>query len=378
MTPSAESRPKRIVLCLVANEHVIHRAAGAVRYLQIGLIDEPFDTFLVTPESGGSRLLAAGPANIVTHRSGSRFLSHWTMRRTAAIVQERIAELRHDGPVIVHALDGQACRLAAQIASTVGGQLVLTLSSLDDLADPRLPVVARDSALIIVPCRALCEAVEQSSFGHVKIETILVGTTATRSPSAFREPNRTPSLIYAGPLKEESGCDTLLRAVKQVLQAHPTLQVFLVGKGRGESALRALARALEVGSNVTFTGRLDNWRTALDGADVFCLPCRHRSVREEPLQAMADGLAMVAAENPLYESFADRATAMIYDEGEPTDLAERILELLEDRKKARQLAAMAQSYMREHHSIDRMITEHVRCYRQVAGPSDVIQHPAAR
>ncbi len=93
---------------------------------------------------------------------------------------------------------------------------------------------------------------------------------------------------------------------------------------------------------------------------------------------MADGLAMVAAENPLYESFADRATAMIYDEGEPTDLAARILELLEDRQKARQLAAMAQSYMREHHSVDRMITEHVRCYRQGAGPSDVIQHPAAR
>lgn len=378
MTPSAESRPQRIALCLVADDHVVDRAGGAVRYLQIGLIDEPFDPTLVVPEGSRAKSLVAGPADAVTHRAGSRFLARWETRRTATIVSERMSESRHDSPVIVHALSGRSCRLAAQIAQNVGGQLILTLSSRDEADDPSLPILAGDVVRIIVPCRALHDALKNSSFGERTIETIRVGMPTTRSPSAFREPGRIPSLVYAGPLDRESGCDTLLQAVKLVLQKHAELQVFLVGKGRSEPSLREMTRILDIDSNVTFTGRLDNWRTAMEGADVFCLPQRHHAVREEPLQALADGLAVVAAENPLYESLSDRATALFVREGEPSDLAARILELLDDRPLARQLAVMAQSYMREHHSVDRMVTEHVRVYRQVAGRTDVIQHPAAR
>lgn len=377
VTPLSETSTERIILCLVADAATIDRVAGAMHRLQAGLIDQAFDVVLVVPESVLSDVVAANAA-LVRYRPGSGLFARWEQRRLIGAVQRQVAAFRHEGPVIVHALSGPALHVAAPIAAAVEGTLVVTLSSEAAFVDPILPELARRCAGIMVPCRAIGERVEHTSFAGRLVETVCLGVESGNVPAAFRFSDRAPSLIHVGPLTLNAGCDTMLRAAKHVMEQYPNLLVFLVGKGPAEASLRQLARILNIHLSVTFTGRLRNWRSALAGADMFCLPRAVPEAREEPLQALADGLAVVAAEGCPYDALRDGQTALLFPENAVTELANRICRFLDDRQFARGIAATAQSYMREHHTVDGMVAGFARFYCRAGGRTEILAHPGVR
>ncbi|MCD4669278.1 MAG: glycosyltransferase family 4 protein, partial [Actinomycetia bacterium] len=198
------------------------------------------------------------------------------------------------------------------------------------------------------------------------VELVPVGVPAKSSPSAFSNQLRSPSLVVAGELTPDAGVETLLHAVKRVLPHHPTLAVFVIGKGPTEQSLRHLANALGIGLHVTFTGRLEHWRTAMEAADIFCLPGLCNVFREEPLHALATGLAIVASEDSPYEELANEETALLFPPGNIEKLADQLRALLDNPERARIFAATAQAQARSCHSASRMIADHVRIYNQVA------------
>lgn len=375
MSPPNQDAESRVVLILVADAQVIDRFSGAVRYLQIGLLDESFDTILVVPDHPRVQSIVAGPVAVERYGMSSRFLARWDRRRLVGAVRRRVAGLKRDAPIVVHALSGGAARIAGQLAAELEGQLVITISSVDELFDPQLPSEARQAARVIVPADALRDQMQQVSAFDCPVETVRLGVTATPSPSAFRSSDSTRSLTYVGPLDPASGCDTLIRAAREVLRSHPHLLVFLIGKGPSETQLRLLSRQLEVSDRVIMTGRLENWRQAVDAADLFCLPTGRGGVREEPLQAMADGLIVIAAEDAPYDEMMHDQTALLFPEDDHVALADRIVSVLDDRSRGRRIAATAQSSIREKNSVGHMISEHVRIYRQVATDRRVLRHP---
>lgn len=367
----------RAVLCLVADGEVIDRFGGAVRFLQIGLLDEPLDTILIVPRHPRASSIIAGPVAVEEYRTDARFFGRWERRRLIGAVERRVSSFRHDGPVVVHALSGASAGLATAISGALGGQVVITLSSRGELDDPMLPEAARRAAGLIVPSRMIAEQVRRTSFSDRPLEIVPIGVVSGTSATAFRRPGRAPSLVYVGPLDEEGGCEALLRAAKHVLRQRSELRVFLVGKGRAEGSLRQLARVLNIDSQVTFTGRLEHWRSALRAADIYCVPKSLSAMREEPLQALASGLVVIAAEGSVYDDLVDRQTALLFPEDDVTAMADRIREVLDDRTLARRIAATAQSCMREGHSVGRMVSDHVRVYRRIAAERQVLRHPAA-
>ncbi|MBN2560769.1 MAG: glycosyltransferase family 4 protein [Phycisphaerae bacterium] len=370
--PERIEGPRRLVLCLVADEQAIDRFPTAVRYLQIGLLDEAVDTVLVIPEHNRAKSLISGPTTVVTHRNTRWPLARWARRGVIAQVRRRIDALRAPAPVIVHAMTASVAALAADMAAATGGDLIVNLSSALDINSPDLAPHTERVATFITPSQRVHRAVTASSAIQAPIEIVRFGAPALASPAAFSAPQLAPALVFAGELSAGCGVEAIIRAAKRVLQSHPNLLVFIIGKGPAESSLRHLVDALGLSSTITFTGRLEHWRTVLEAADIFCLPRSGAAYREEPIHALAAGLAVIAAEGSPYDGMIDEQTALLFPEDDEARLADQICRLLDNHEFARSLAITAQSQAKSRHSIAKMVSDHVRIYRQLESRSSTL------
>ena len=375
---ASPDKSQRFVLCLVADEEVVERFPAVVRYLQVGLIDEPIDVILVLPDNKRALSLASGPTHTITHRKLGWPYSRWVQRTVIADVQERIEGLPKDRVVIVHGLVLSTAPLAAAIAEATGSELVLHVASTAVLNDLELMRRLERASALITPAAGIHRAIKASPLATKSAKVVHPGMVTGDAPAAFRDARTSPVLIYAGPLTEDCGADALLRSVRRVLSRHSTLQVFIIGKGPAEASLRHLAASLGISLNVTFTGRVEHLRSAMAAGDVFCLPRKLPVFREEPILALATGLAIVAVDGALCDGLVHRQTALLFPDRDEIQMTEHIDHLLENPEFARTMAATGQAHARSHYSVSRMVSDHVRIYRDLVVRHNTLSMPAGR
>jgi glycosyltransferase involved in cell wall biosynthesis len=107
-------------------------------------------------------------------------------------------------------------------------------------------------------------------------------------------PGLGPNLLAVGRLAPEKGFDLLLNAFALVRRDQPHAGLVIVGKGREEARLKALAIQLEIEDAVSFAGHVDRPARFYAGADIFVLSSRHEGMPNAVLEAFASGLPVVA------------------------------------------------------------------------------------
>ena len=356
---------QRLVACLVADEAVIERFPAMVRYLLVGLFDEPAEVMLIVPDHPRAHTLVTGPIHVIPHRRPTWLGGHWVRQHVLASVRYRLDQSKKDVGLIVHGLSLTTAPIATSIASATGADLVLNVTSTTVLEDFENAHFLAQANALIAPTEGIARAIRESHAPRASLQVVPIGIVSENAPAAFSHPGKAPSLIYAGALRPDSGVDVLLRAVKHVLRDHPDLLVFISGKGPAETDLRALAASLGLAQNVTFTGRLDRLRTAMRSADLFCLPAALPAFREEPIHALAAGLVLIAAEGCLCDGLVDGQNALLFRDRDEVGLARQINHALDNPQTSRSLAATGQALARSRHSVSRMIVESMRIYQEL-------------
>lgn len=374
--PDHPGSSRRLVLCLVADDDVMDRFPVAARFLQIGLIDEPVDVVLVAPEHGRLGDLAGGHTAVVTYRRPRWPLRSRAFRRIADLVRTRIDALARTRDVIVHGLSLTAAPLASMIREAAEGDMVLNVSSAFALKNPDLLPYLDEAAALISPAAAVQEILAASPLTSRKLETVPFGVAADDAPAAFRSRHSDPTILYAGGLTPEAGVDDLFQAMSSLTGRHPTLQTFVLGRGQAEPALRRSVDALGIASRVTLAGPVEQLRAAMRGADIFCVPRAVPVFREEPIHALAAGLALVCAAGVMVDGLMHRHSAMLFPSGDVPALAEQIDFLLENREFARSMAATGQAYARSHHSVSGMVKNYLSIYRGLANRHHTLSMPS--
>jgi len=158
----------------------------------------------------------------------------------------------------------------------------------------------------------------------------------------------------------------LLAATRELIRRNEDLMLFLMGTGPLEPQLRR--RVIELGllKSVTFTGAAVNRQAAMEGADVFVSTRRQTELRTHALEAMAAGMAIVAAKGSVNDFLIDEETALLFDPGSPDQLSIQLAQLLEHRDMARALAARAQEHVRKNHQPSAMVSATSELYRRLA------------
>lgn len=143
------------------------------------------------------------------------------------------------------------------------------------------------------------------------------------------------------------GLDVLLEAWRRVCDERPgrDLRLLLVGTGHDAAELRSASDGVRgltwVDEYVSSRGRL---QTYLHAADVYAFPSRHEGFAVAPLEAMASGLPVVAADAPgvgdLLEGGED-AGGVVVPRGDAAAFAAALARLLDDAALCRALGARA-------------------------------------
>jgi len=144
-----------------------------------------------------------------------------------------------------------------------------------------------------------------------------------------------PRLLYAGNLVPNKGVDVLLRAVAVLRQRGTTCRVKILGEGPARSDLERLARALGIDDHVEWSDFVPQDRMPAEyGASmVTVLPTRGQAegLGLVLVEALLAGSAVVGTPaGGIPEVVQDGATGLLARDGDPNDLADKILRLLSD------------------------------------------------
>lgn len=177
------------------------------------------------------------------------------------------------------------------------------------------PGIYAGAARVLVQTRPLAEEVlgEFDRIGLRRVRALLrerirvlpngVEIGAARAPS-------NGALVYAGRLIPAKGVDDLIAAMRDL----PGQRLIVVGDGPDRSRLELLARD----TPVEFTGRLpyDEARAHIGGALALVLPSHSEAFPNVVLEAMAEGVPVVARETPGTAALVEHgATGLLWAPG---------------------------------------------------------------
>jgi glycosyltransferase involved in cell wall biosynthesis len=141
-------------------------------------------------------------------------------------------------------------------------------------------------------------------------------------------------VTFVGRLVHAKGLDWLFDIWKIVMAADPHARLLIVGDGPERGPLSARAEKLGLQDTVTFTGRQEDVYKFFSISDVFVLPSRLEGISNSLLEAMSQGLPVVAADDSLGGNrsvITDKRDGMIIPQGDSDEFARVLLSLLSDR-----------------------------------------------
>src|SRR5437660_2771432 len=139
-----------------------------------------------------------------------------------------------------------------------------------------------------------------------------------------------------------------LRAAARVLNVVPDSAFVIAGEGSLMESLRELAAQLGIQDDVFFIGRCEHVASLLFASDVGALSSRAEGFANAILEYMAAGLPVVAANvGGVREAIVEGETGFIVPAGNDEIMAERIIALLKNPARAREMGELGKSIVEE-------------------------------
>ena len=353
-------------VALIVDRPTIERLRVPLRRLIIGLIDEAVRVTLIAPDAVQFPGVLAGS---IAHHPLPRV--GWPVTgRAVRQLAGRLGQTRFD---LVHSLSGSQASLADRLADRLDTPLLVSIADRRHV-DRLVGHIWRNQTHLLTmtePMRQL--AADRLAVNPQRLHVIRPGLPAAAATACYALETRTAAILTTGGLTSDCGVDRLISAFAALIAQGLDALLFVVGAGPAEPALREQTRRLGLGQRVTFAPPTSDASGVLSAADLFVLPRRESSVCLESLEAMAAGLAVVAADGGVADWLLDETTALLYAPsaavpaaGHEEQLVLQIRRLIEDRPAARRLAGNARQHVREHHAISRMTSATIQLYRELA------------
>ncbi len=160
---------------------------------------------------------------------------------------------------------------------------------------------------------------------------------------------------------------SLLRAMPQVMQAHPDTTLLIIGDGPLRADLERQASELGLGRSARFLGTRDDVPELLAALDVVVLCSLSEGLSLTLLEESAAGSSMVATNvggNP--EIIQDGLTGLLVPVGDDAALADAINRLLDDPERAHAIGQAARLRFMREFTLARMVSRYVELYEGCA------------
>lgn len=175
--------------------------------------------------------------------------------------------------------------------------------------------------------------------------------------------NDTRLAVYTGRLSEEKGLSCLIEAWAQVLRNRSNTRLWLVGEGPIRDQLAEQIERLHIRGRCVLVGSFDSVEELLAAADLFVLPSREEGTSVALLEAMANGLPVVASDIPGNRSLITSGEhGLLVPPDDAEAMAGAIENLLNNPSRAAEFGAAARERARQHFSLSTMVDCHVELF----------------
>ncbi len=162
----------------------------------------------------------------------------------------------------------------------------------------------------------------------------------------------------AGRLVGQKGQKYLVELARILKEQGVKFKLLIAGKGKLEKQLKEYSRELGVENEIVFLGFVENIKSFMENIDIFLLSSFHEGSANVLMEAMAAKKPVVAfnvSSNP--EIVVHGETGFLVEQGNITDFAKRVEELIYNEHRRREFGLNARKQVEEKFNIQRMVKE---------------------
>jgi glycosyltransferase involved in cell wall biosynthesis len=297
-----------------------------------------------------------------------------------------VARLQERTPRLIHAHFGPDAVNALPLQRRLGVPLIATFHGYDATRGTTLrnglpawrygrrrPLLVERAALLLAVSNHIREGLLANGVPASRVRVHRIGVDLAKfSPAPLEE--RRPVVLGAGRFVEKKGFAVLIEAMATVQRQAPETELVLIGSGELEDDLRRQAEEKLDSFRIFGPCEPAQVRDWMRRATVLAAPSvidRFGITEGLPItivEAMASGLPVVASRHAgIPEAVADGVTGFLVEEGDSEALAARILELVGDGERWRQLSEAGRAAAERDFDLATQTAELERLYAEVAG-----------
>jgi glycosyltransferase involved in cell wall biosynthesis len=190
----------------------------------------------------------------------------------------------------------------------------------------------------------------------IDIERFCPGEPNRRLQDELNLDPHTPVAGIVAALRPEKNHAMFIEVASIVRQKLPTAQFLIVGDGPERANLESLVRSLGVADNVRFLGTRSDIPEVLSLMDVVLLTSQTEASPICLLEAMSSGKPVVATQvGSVGETVLPGLSGYLVSPNGTQSMADRVTELLGDRKRAAEMGEVGRDHVVAHWSVNRMV-----------------------
>lgn len=180
----------------------------------------------------------------------------------------------------------------------------------------------------------------------------------------------TPTLAIVAQMIPRKGHEVLFKALPEVLEKHPAVQVLVFGRGPLEESLRRLAQASGLQQCVRFEGYRTDMASVYPCIDLLVHPAFMEGLGVSLLEAASCGVPIVACRaGGIPEIVRDGINGYLVEPGDSKGLAKAINALLDHPARLAEFGTAGRKLVLEEFSIPHMVEANRRVYVELLGSS---------
>ncbi len=201
--------------------------------------------------------------------------------------------------------------------------------------------------------------------GKVKTEVINNGVLVPDiEPEAVK--GRGLTIGTVGRLSAEKGLKYLIEAFAKVVEKYPQMKLLIVGDGPLKDSLQSLAVSLQLGEKIIFTGFQVDVAAYYRKMDIYVSSSLLEHFPLVILEAMSFGKAVVATNvGGTSQIVIDGKTGILVPPADVSQIHAALIRLMDNFEHRKTIGKDSQSFVREHFSLQKMVSEYMIVYQRV-------------
>ena len=223
--------------------------------------------------------------------------------------------------------------------------------------------------------------IDKSKISAEKISVVYNGVNIESQDNSYEQNPKMPFrigdkdriLMTVGRLHKQKGHCYLIQAVSKVRKEFPKVKLLVTGEGEEENNLKKLVKSLDLMNEVIFAGLSSAIERILPMAELFILPSLWEGLPNALLEAMAAGKPVVATKvGGIPEIVVHGETGMLIPPRDTDALAAAIIDLLQNRLKAKDMGEAGRIRAGKRFSIYKMIEKTENLYQELLKEKQLI------